>query len=402
MAALPKLRPQSNEMLHLDLTRFVASVGIVAHHSIEYFVLPSSRDWLHEKTMGLALFVDLFFVISGFVIAYVYHQRALTLRGYGTFLQRRVGRLVPLHWLTLAVSLAIWSAFSLSGYSGKNPPSFLPECIADTALLLHAFVPCGNNMFFNGVSWSISAEMVMYMLAFPVIAVLAIRLRYVPVLLGAALLLLTVWLDTYSNALPVKSWIELQPVPRALPSFILGAALFYHRDWLPMVQAPKFVFAASLGALIGLMISGAPHLLVLAVVYVVAISAVASDLTAKPGYLVRRYGALGQLTYSIYMWHGIFILVLMNAIGDKLLHAGPRMMTIIAAICWGCIFIASYLSFFMSKLLLGVGLIMSRGPRRSRWERRINATTTPTCGVHLGLGEPIIVIAASSARLARR
>jgi peptidoglycan/LPS O-acetylase OafA/YrhL len=107
MAALPKLRPQSDEMLHLDLTRFIASVGIVAHHSIEYFVQPSSRDWLHEKTMGLALFVDLFFVISGFVIAYVYHERALTLKGYAVFLQRRVGRLVPLHWLTLAISLAI-------------------------------------------------------------------------------------------------------------------------------------------------------------------------------------------------------------------------------------------------------------------------------------------------------
>jgi peptidoglycan/LPS O-acetylase OafA/YrhL len=343
MAALPKLRPQSDEMLHLDLTRFIASVGIVAHHSIEYFVQPSSRDWLHEKTMGLALFVDLFFAISGFVIAYVYHERALTLKGYAVFLQRRVGRLVPLHWLTLAISLAIWSVSSLAGYPGKNPPSLLPACIADTALLLHSFVPCGNNMFFNGISWSISSEMVMYTLVFPLIAVLAVRHRFTPLLFGMASLLLIIWLDIDSS--PVKSWVDLSGVLRALPSFVLGAALFYHRDRLPLVPAPKLIFAVSMVTLTGLMMFGAPHLAILAVVYVVAISAVASDMAAKPGHLVRRYGALGQLTYSIYMWHRIFILVLMNAIGDKLLHGDPGMMAVIAVICWACIFVTSYLSF---------------------------------------------------------
>jgi peptidoglycan/LPS O-acetylase OafA/YrhL len=78
-----KLQAQSEEMLHLDLTRLIASVGIVAHHSIEFFVPLSDRDWLSGKTMGLALFVDLFFVISGFVIANVYHDRAFSLKGYG-------------------------------------------------------------------------------------------------------------------------------------------------------------------------------------------------------------------------------------------------------------------------------------------------------------------------------
>jgi peptidoglycan/LPS O-acetylase OafA/YrhL len=78
----------------------------------------------------------------------------------------------------------------------------------------------------------------------------------------------------------------------------------------------------------------------------VAISAVATDLTDSPDAFVQRCGPFGQLTYSIYMWHGLFILVLMNAVGDKLLHAQPIVMALLAIVCWASIFFASYLSFF--------------------------------------------------------
>ncbi len=96
---LPRLRPASGELLHLDLMRFVASAGIVFHHSHEFFSPQRARPALAAGTLGLALFVDLFFVISGFVITYVYHDRIVSWGGFGRFLQRRIGRLVPLHWL---------------------------------------------------------------------------------------------------------------------------------------------------------------------------------------------------------------------------------------------------------------------------------------------------------------
>lgn len=90
---LPRLRPTSGELLHLDLMRFIASAGIVFHHSHEFFVPITKSPFLaREQTAGLALFVDLFFVISGFVIAYIYHNRMSSIIDYFTFLQRRVGR----------------------------------------------------------------------------------------------------------------------------------------------------------------------------------------------------------------------------------------------------------------------------------------------------------------------
>jgi peptidoglycan/LPS O-acetylase OafA/YrhL len=77
----------------------------------------------------------------------------------------------------------------------------------------------------------------------------------------------------------------------------------------------------------------------------VAASAVAADLDRRPSSFVRKYGSFGQLTYLIYMWHGLFILVLMNAVGDKLLQASHLVMALLAIICWVCIFLASYISF---------------------------------------------------------
>ena len=136
---LPRPRPASGDLLHLDLMRFIASAGIVFHHSHEFFAPVAKRPYLLDQTAGLALFVDLFFVISGFVIAYIYHERMNSIHDYVTFLQRRAGRLVPLHWLTLLASITVWSMFGLLHYPTAHTPSFKPECIAETASLF-AFI----------------------------------------------------------------------------------------------------------------------------------------------------------------------------------------------------------------------------------------------------------------------
>jgi peptidoglycan/LPS O-acetylase OafA/YrhL len=346
MAKFPRLRPASGELLHLDLMRFVASAGIVFHHSHEFF-LPASKSpfMAREQTAGLAMFVDLFFVISGFVIAYIYHNRVSTVAGYVTFLQRRVGRLVPLHWLTLLASIAMWSLFVLLHYAGAHTPSFKPGCIAETALLLHSFVSCGRP--FNGITWSVSAEMVMYV-AFPVVAI--IGARSAQLILSVALACLAVMIAVAASQheweLLGSSWVDLSPVLRALPSFAFGAALFYNRKSVARLPVPGFALAAATICLILAMVSGVSQMVTLLIVYTVAIAAVAADLQGLPSAAVRRLAPLGQLTYSIYMWHLLFILILMNAVDDKLLHVSPVSSVLFVLACYVSIFVMSYFSFF--------------------------------------------------------
>jgi peptidoglycan/LPS O-acetylase OafA/YrhL len=92
--------------------------------------------------------------------------------------------------------------------------------------------------------------------------------------------------------------------------------------------------------------ASAPQLLILLIVYAVALAAVAADLQGTPSVGVRRLAPLGQLTYSIYMWHLIIVLLWIYAIGDEFLYSHPFLTAIIAGACYTSIFIVSYFSFF--------------------------------------------------------
>jgi peptidoglycan/LPS O-acetylase OafA/YrhL len=61
---------------------------------------------------------------------------------------------------------------------------------------------------------------------------------------------------------------------------------------------------------------------------------------------VKRVAPLGQLTYSIYMWHSLVILIVMNALGDKLLHASTGLMCLLGLSSYAIIFGVSYFSYF--------------------------------------------------------
>ena len=48
--------------------------------------------------------------------------------------------------------------------------------------------------------------------------------------------------------------------------------------------------------------------------------AVSSDANGRVDSLVGYAYRFAPMTYSIYMWHGTVILILMNALGDKIFH----------------------------------------------------------------------------------
>jgi peptidoglycan/LPS O-acetylase OafA/YrhL len=189
--------------------------------------------------------------------------------------------------------------------------------------------------------------MVMY-IAFPFVAF--IGARSASALLGIGLTILAVMMtfviSQHGWIWRDSSWIELSPILRALPSFVVGAALFYHRNIISRVPAPGFLLAVSTVGLVVAMVSGVSQLITLFIVYLVAIAAIAADVQGGPSVIVRRFAPLGQLTYSIYMWHMLFISFLLNGLGDKFTHANRSTAVILVIACYISIFIVSYLSFF--------------------------------------------------------
>lgn len=331
-----RLRASSDELLHTDLMRFIAASGIVLTHSFR-FLLPRAQRMETDFGSGLSFFVDVFFVISGFVIAHVYANRIASWRDFGRFIQRRIGRLMPLHLITFGASIAMFAAAAALNFHVDNAPTLSFECLSTAALLLHAVIICGGNIP-NGVSWSISAEMLMYLL-FPIFIFIGNRLKYG--LIGLFVVALVAAYDHYEG---MHNWIDLDAF-RAFPAFVLGIVLQRSR---PLLAAIPHAWGWAIVSTVLLVVGsffGWSFAVLLMLAYLCATLALAADCTGPANPTVARLAPLGQLTYGIYMIHLLVITTLVNGIGDKLLKLPVGRLSIVLIVSYAIIGMLSLASF---------------------------------------------------------
>lgn len=113
------------------------------------------------------LFVDLFFILSGFIIATIYFRRITTSSDAGRFMTLRFFRLYPLHLMTLLFLIALEGSKYVAAKCGLAISSDLfafqrtiPAIFVNFAFLQG--VGLLNTLSWNTPSWSISCEMVAY------------------------------------------------------------------------------------------------------------------------------------------------------------------------------------------------------------------------------------------------
>ena len=113
---------------------------------------------------GAFLFVDFFFVLSGFVMAEAYSARIEDGRAFREFMVRRFGRVWPLHaavlFAFLGLELSKLALVRFAGLQFANAPftaSMAPEGFLPSLLLVHAMGVL-SQLTWNGPSWSIGAE----------------------------------------------------------------------------------------------------------------------------------------------------------------------------------------------------------------------------------------------------
>lgn len=109
------------------------------------------------------MFVDFFFVLSGFVITHAYVGRLKSASDGRNFLVRRLGRVWPLHAATLIafIPLEIVKALAVSGETAAFTARFAPSSILSNLLLVHS-LGIEDGLTWNIPSWSISAEFLAY------------------------------------------------------------------------------------------------------------------------------------------------------------------------------------------------------------------------------------------------
>ena len=117
-------------------------------------------------------FVDFFFVLSGFII-YLNYDNIVTFSEQKTFMYKRIWRLYPLHIFVLILFflfellkaiLFTYGYFNKPAFSTNSLQSLIPNL-----LLLQGIVDSPEDFTWNYPSWSISVEMINYLIFVTVI-----------------------------------------------------------------------------------------------------------------------------------------------------------------------------------------------------------------------------------------
>jgi peptidoglycan/LPS O-acetylase OafA/YrhL len=336
-----KLAAQSDDMLHLDVLRFLASLAIICFHFQNQLQLPAFATPFLKSLGRLNIAVDLFFFISGFVISRFYSS-VDSLRTYTAFIWKRFARLYPLHLATALAFVMIGIGVHQAHWTVRLPEQFDFSCLPANLLLIHSLNACPH-LTFNQVSWSISAEMLLY-LCLPAILLIR-RLRWAaPLLAVVGFVLLYLKAPDYSP-LPWYDWTFDFGFLRALPSFLFGCACFDYRRMIARIPRPEaLMWGVLILATLLLFMNVAGTILIL-LLFSAAICGIAADGTARQSSLVRVLAPYGTLTYSLYLIHPLVDLVFISFFGKKFLHLNGARLDLLVAIAVPVVFLFAYFSY---------------------------------------------------------
>ncbi|WP_066810348.1 acyltransferase family protein [Sphingomonas asaccharolytica] len=299
-APLPRSALAVSRLARLDGLRGIAACVVAGYHlQILYY------NGLGDFYGGVAgwffrwgwTFVDLFFLISGYIFAHVYIGGAglRTARQLGDFAVARVARLYPLH-LTMLLIVAVldW---------GK-PENTLPIFLCHL-FMLQGLVP-GADSGFVGPSWSISVEILCYFL----FALAACSGRRTLTWISVALVALVVT-KLAIFGLPGGPWGADCLIGGVL-GFFIGQLLWQHREILARVPTIALALMLTIGVTINVG-SYSPLL--------------PFDLLAWPSALllvlrIKTFEAsplrwLGDRSYGIYLVHYPVLNIFFAALGKS-------------------------------------------------------------------------------------
>lgn len=280
--------------------RGVAALWVVLFHFRNPFTPELTQAPFESGYLG----VELFFVLSGAVMYYVYEQDLATRRfSYPAFLLKRVARLYPVHLVTILASAALIFSMPQLILGGPPPYDLGPALIVNLAMLQS--IPILDGTSLNYPAWSISAEFFAY-LAFPALAALLVYLG----LRRAALAGLVMFAFAESIAtrltgqcltcqLSITQLTYDFSILRVIPEFFAGlvaaAVAFRHADRL--TPHARLIFILATAAIL----LGAMFRIDLAVL--VAAPPLVLSLALWTPRVPRPLLWLGRISYSLYMSH---------------------------------------------------------------------------------------------------
>jgi peptidoglycan/LPS O-acetylase OafA/YrhL len=301
--------PDRTRLDSLTGLRIFAAAWVMLLH---FRSVTEGRTWpipfIDRFVLQGAYAVDMFFVLSGFILSHVYFTQFRDgLRGerFRSFISYRFARLYPVHLVTFGMMVVLFFGQSIvTGSSTADSGRYSVPVFLSSLTMTHAWWGSGTTTTPNIPAWSISAEWFAYLL-FPFLCLAVKRLRrFAPLVftlagLGLALL----WHVTDDN-----------PLVRVMAGFLVGMAAF-QISRLTVGTAKVPVLGTVVLALVVVWATvGAARLEIGILLFACLILVLATE----RDWLCRIFSLrwvvyLGEVSYAVYMVHWVVRVVVRTA-----------------------------------------------------------------------------------------
>lgn len=338
----------------LDGLRGLFSIMVVLFHYPEEYMPKSMHSFFIIRESYT--FVDFFFVLSGFVISYNYNSLS-NFNEFKEYIKKRFVRLYPLLFYTVLVVFTfeiIFNNFLTKFVNNPESNLFLLAALADSLLLTNSTPILGNTSGINYPSWSISSEIISY-IVFGLVSIL-FRRRMKNIVLMAILITSCVILFQSKSFFSTGNYGFL----RGLVSFSLGYFVYeLNRLKFKLNNVLEYLIPILLvfifyklydlekesidGGLIFGMIT-IPSFFSLCILTLLKTNGFISKLLE-----VRAFQFLGKISYSVYLNHAIVVLIIPRAI-FKILNFKITLINEILVLI-GCLGLLILYSFITNKYI---------------------------------------------------
>jgi exopolysaccharide production protein ExoZ len=285
-------------MVSIQALRAIAAMSVVLVH-FEYVRVvlsghPNDRLFLYPLASG----VDLFFVISGFIMVYSSEDLFGTNGGWRIFLTRRISRILPLYWLATAAAMAVMSA-PQNWQSVVQSLLFVPYRTDGTFFPTHAG------------GWTLNFEMFFYCIF---ACAIFLRRKFAVPAVGISLLSFVI-LGKIAEPVqfaPIAYWSD--PI---ILEFIFGmmiAMLYKKNVCLPTALRICFIVfgAAAIWLSSGGPVPTGDRWLVWGIPAALIFIGSTLGRTVNFGWLTAPIKMLGDASYALYLFHPLVAAVIMT------------------------------------------------------------------------------------------
>ncbi|ARU18103.1 acyltransferase family protein [Croceicoccus marinus] len=293
----------------MDGLRGFAAIAVMVAHIDIMSKLRSGVPPFFQGHMA----VDVFFVLSGFVMSHSYLGKPLD---WAEFAKARFARIYPLHIASaLGLLCLAWTGQLI--FSIEVPQHFRDPQEAVEEILLLSALPGFEGQVWNSPSWSISIEWWIYFSLFPVIALLNRRSSILPIAIGLFCMYgaFGILIDMTSGEKFTRGWFA---VGRGILGFSLGWSIW--RIWrdTPWMLSGAFIDLCGLAILLAWFavpqFSTSDGWFALPLIAIVIFGFSREVGLFSRVLSLRPFVWLGDISYSIYLTHMLVLLPLKYAL----------------------------------------------------------------------------------------